>query len=109
MTSERLARRFKEVEIDGMTFRIQSISDRVWTKIQASAMKKDGTIDRVLAQLINARVIVECVVDADGNCIFTESDVNKIRDLDAGLIARLADACRKHVGADEPSEELKNE
>ena len=106
-TPDRMAVRYTTVTIDGMTFRLQSMSDKVWTRIQASAVKRDGTMDKMNAQMVSAMIIVESVVDEQGNRVFTEADIRNFRDMDAGFVARLADACRTHIGIQE-TEEVKN-
>lgn len=102
-------RRFHVVDITGIgPVRFRSLTDKEWTRIQSTAMKKEGTIDKVHAQLINARLLVETIVDHEGNTILSESDIPALRDLDAGIMARLGTACRKHVGV-EDEEAVKNE
>lgn len=94
-------KRYTDAEIDGLgKVRIRSLDDREYMRLQSAVMKPDGTIDKVAAQTSNARWIVACVVDGEGNPIFTEGDVREIRERDAALTQRLADACKAHVERD---------
>lgn len=94
-------------EIGSVCFR--SLTDKEWTKIQSSVMKKEGSVDRALAQLLNARILVETIVDpVTKNKVFTDSDIPKFRDMDAGLVAKLAAIARKHLGIEDDEDEIKN-
>ena len=91
-------RRYTDAEVRGEKYRIRSLNDREWTRLQASNVKKDGTIDRVAAQTNNVRTSIACVVDGNGEPLFTDQDIDKLRKIDAGVIQDLAGACSEHIG-----------
>lgn len=91
-------RRYQDVDIRGQKYRLRSLNDKEWTRLQASNVKKDGTIDRIAAQTNNVRTIIACVVDGDGEPLFSDQDIEKLRTIDAGVIQDLAGACSDHIG-----------
>ena len=93
------ARRFAEREFDGLGLvRIRSLNDKEHTKLQAALYKRDGSIDTTKTQRAVAALICACVVDAEGNTILTDADVDALRSQDAALIAELGAWIREHVG-----------
>lgn len=97
-------RRYVDVEIRGSKYRLRSLNDKEWTRLQASNVKKDGTLDRIKAQTNNVRTIIACVVDGNGETLFTDNDVDALRTIDAGVIQELAEACSSHIGIGDDDE-----
>jgi len=90
--------RYADEDIEGVGhIRIRSLNDREYMKLQSAVMKPDGSIDRTKARTANARWIIACVVDAEGNRLFADGDTQAIQDLDAFKTQRMAEACRLHV------------
>lgn len=101
-----LRRRFVDATIQGHGFRIRSLSAGEANRITCRHLAADDEDARSAALAsLPARYIVQCVVDADGNRIFSDTDVVKILDnWDAAFTAEVAAACQKHCGATEDSE-----
>lgn len=98
-----LKRRLADVEVKGQKFRLQSLNDRELSHLNASVYGEDGDVDAAQAAMLNARWIVACCVDADGQPMFAESDVTQIQELDGGFVLALGAACREHVHDEEPA------
>lgn len=98
-----LKRRLADVEVNGRKFRLQSLNDRELSHLNASVYDEDGEVSPEQAAMLNARWIVACCVDSDGQPLFSESDVSSIQDLDGGFVQTLGAKCREHVHAEEPA------
>lgn len=101
-----LRRRFAEVAVQGRGFRLRSLSAGEANRITCRHLAADDEDARAQAlSSLPARYIVQCVVDADGNRIFSDTDVAKILEQwDASFTAEVAAACQKHCGATEDAE-----
>lgn len=92
-----LKRRFTDVEVCGQKFRIRSLNNKESSELEAAVYRDDGRgIDPAKIPMQAARWIVACVVDAEGNQIFSDADLGAIRGLDGVMISDLADACQSH-------------
>lgn len=89
-------RRFADVEVDGEKFRVRSLNDLEMSKLNVANMDDSGGFDVSKVSGNNARWIIACVVDQDGNQLFTEADLPNIRELDGGFVVELAELCREH-------------
>ena len=85
----------------GKSCRIRSLPEREKAKFENSALDKDGKWARSRFDMMRARLIALCVVDAKGSRILNEDDPGKLLDKDGGIMAKIYDACRKHVGFEE--------
>ena len=102
-------RTFADVTIDGLgKFRLRDLNAEEAAGYAADRFTKQGEIRRSGLVTANARVIVLCCVDADGNQIFNADDVRRIQELPAGKVAALAEQCMKHSGLGEEEEAAKN-
>lgn len=85
-------RRYTEFEIDGFgTVRIQSLTERERASIEKQA-GNDGFCYR-------ASLIALAVVDANGDRVFSDEDVEQLAEADCQLTISLSDAVIEHVGA----------
>ncbi len=101
-----LERRFADSEVAGFgKFRIRSITAGEQNKLNRKNYSNRGTVlpDKLLQA--NARFLVACVVDADGNQIFSEQDVPQILELDAKIIENVIAKCSEHCGFDDEAAE----
>lgn len=99
-------RRFADVTVHGRNFRLRSLMAGEANRITCRHLAAEDEDARASAlSSLPARYIVQCVVDADGNRILSDTDVVTILDTwDAAFTADLAAACQKHCGATEDSE-----
>ena len=98
-------RRFKDVDIAGFgKARIRSLTAREKTRYDSEAINNKGGINTKALLTANARLIVACVVDHEGNQVFTDADIEALLDRDASVIEEVASECGKHCGVIEESE-----
>lgn len=102
-------RRFKDVLIAGMKYRIRSLTEGEWSDHQAETMGfKNGTSQEEGFRTSDARLIALTVVDGNGTPIFRDTDVPRLAYCDAGLTEPLVREIRRHCGAAGVEDSLKN-
>lgn len=80
-----------ELRVRGMTAGERDRFETSWPK------NEDGS---VRIEKARAKLVVACVVDASGACVFTEDDIDRIDAMDAAVIAPIAQVARKLSGLD---------
>lgn len=94
-------RRYKDAEIPGIGIvRIRSMTARESAYVQ-DARETEGPVGINKAFV---KMITLCVVDSEGNPIFTEADRQMLLDMDNMVAQHLVAACLDHEGA--PAESL---
>jgi hypothetical protein len=97
-------RRYREVNLpqQGVSVRIQSLTERDRSRYELFSTAADGRYDRILNMSARRFLIALCLVDDDGKRLMGDSDEELIQlaDMDAGDAGILFDACRKHCGLD---------
>ena len=92
-------RRYADVSIkDFGNVRIQSLTERERSKLEASQLDKNGRNDPRKAALFKSRLIAAVVVDSDGNLLLTGGDLDAILSMDATVTAKIFDAAVEHCG-----------
>lgn len=92
-------RRFATVEIADLgKVRIRSLTEGERSRIEASMCGKDGKPSLSKMLDLKCRFIVDCVVDADGNQLFSNSDISSIRQQDSRITNALVEAIEAHCG-----------
>ena len=92
-------RRYADVEIHGRKFCLTS-----WTAREAEQFNKDNERES-LSVKANERMIAKTCVDATTKeLLFTPTDIEKLRDLDAGFVSLLTNQCVMHLGLNEDTE-----
>ena len=101
-------RRFVTVEIENLgNVRIRSLTELERSRIEASMRDKKGNLSSSRMLDLKCRLIVDCVVDANGNPLFTNSDIDRIRQQDSKVTNELVDAIQAHCGwSDEDLEDV---
>ncbi len=101
-------RRYATVEVDGLgKVRIRSLTELERSRIEASLRDKKGNLSGNRMIDLKCRMIVETLVDGDGNLLFTNADIERIRQQDSKVTNTLTDAIQAHVGfTDEDMEDL---
>jgi hypothetical protein len=99
-------RRFADVLVHGKKFRLRSLTAGESNRCQAKhlAIEDEDKRAKAIASL-PCRTIVQCVVNADGQRIFSDTDVVDLMDLDAAFVTALATECRKHAGIEDDDED----
>lgn len=92
-------RRFDNVAIPHLgTVRLRSLTERERTAYEAASLNETGEQERELLIDSKRRLIALCVVDADGNPLLTDGDVDALADIDGSITGRLYAACLDHCG-----------
>lgn len=101
-------RRFAVVEIEGLgNVRIRSMTELERSRLEASIRDKKGNLSSSRMVDLKCRMIVDSVVDENGNPLFTNRDIDQIRQQDSKVTNALVDAIQKHCGwSDEDLEDL---
>ena len=93
-------RRFDTMSLPicGLTVRFQSLSALERGRHQAATLTKDGNTDPTRIADADARLIVACLVDADGNRLFTDKESGGVCQWEGADASSLAKRLRKHCG-----------
>lgn len=100
-------RRYKDLVVDGESYRIQSLTEAERSKYELQLQdKKNGF------QFEKARRLFVCktLVDENGSRILQDSDEPLVENIDGGLVALLYSEAQKHCGyeKDEIKDLIKN-
>ena len=91
------ARRYRDVEVGGLKFRIRSLTEGEWADLQLANFNLDtGERDWDAWKLSDPRLIVASVVNEKDEPVFTDTDVARLAHADAGLTEPLVRAIRAH-------------
>ena len=97
--SKPVKRRYADAQIEGFGLvRMRSLTARDKSRFDAAALDSKGRVNTKSLLTANARLIVICLVDSEGNPIFSDNDVDKLLDMDSGVIEKLSEACGVHCG-----------
>lgn len=93
-------RRFKEFELPGLgKCRIRSMTEGEWSALDMKNIdKKNGGYNWAAYRLSDARLIAFCLVDASGERIFGDEDLESIMEFDTSIIAPLRKEIVEHCG-----------
>jgi hypothetical protein len=106
---EQPERRFKDVSVAGMKYRIRSLTEGEWSAHQIGSMDlTNGGNSAEGLKSSDARLIVACVVDANGAPIFRDTDVARLAYSDAGMTEPLVRAIRQHCRVIGVEDSVKN-
>ena len=101
LLGNRQTRRYADVIVDGQKFRLRSLNALESNTIQARMLIEEEEDDRIREiATANCRMISQCVVDGNGDRLFSDDDIDALAELDAAFVERLARACRKHAEFD---------
>lgn len=92
-------RRFTEVVVPGGSrVRIRSITEGERSDWESAMLDPRGRPKRAAMRRWKVGLIVLCVVDADGNPLFSAGDIDGLMQVDSAITNRLFDACQEHCG-----------
>lgn len=108
-------RRIVENDVCGMHVRIRSITASEYSAVErlliASASKASSETKRSQSLTdANTMLVRLCVCDGNGEPLFTESDDERLEELDARLMQSLVSVCMEHcgLGGNETEQAAKN-
>ena len=91
----RCKRRFNTVSIDGMDFRLQSLSESEKSRFEKAVInKKTGEV----YMSARRRLLITMLVDDDGQPLLSGSDLDLLGEMDGAIVAKLFDAASEHAG-----------
>jgi hypothetical protein len=91
----RCKRRFNTVSIDGMEFRLQSLSEAEKSRFEKAVInKKTGEV----YMSARRRLLITMLVDDDGQPLLSGSDMDLLGEMDGAIVAKLFDAASEHAG-----------
>lgn len=93
-------RRFKEVELPGFgKCRIRSMTEFEWSALDMKNIdKQKGGLNWNAYRYSDARLIAFCVVDGDGEPVFSDADLDVIMGFDTSIIVPLRKEILEHCG-----------
>ncbi len=93
-------RRFANVTlpVSLLQVRIRSLTERELSEYQGAVIGANRGVRRSRLMDANRRLIVLCVVNADGNLVFQPGDVEVVANWDAADSGYLSDVCSRHSG-----------
>jgi hypothetical protein len=92
------ARRYKTVEIGGLSFRIRNLSEQEKSDYEASVLNSDAKYSLGQIRRQRRRLIALCLVDDAGDQLLRPDDAESLKGIDGAMTSRLFDACREHCG-----------
>ena len=101
----RCKRRYNTVSIDGMQFRLQSLSESEKSRFEKAVInKKTGEV----YMSARRRLLITMLVDDDGQPLLSGSDMDLLGEMDGAIVGKLFDAASEHAGftSSEAVEEL---
>ena len=90
-------RRYKDVKVNGKTFRIQSLTEGERFPIELLLTSEDQS----QRSLFKCALLAATLVDAKGNRILTDEQAKDLLEVDSGYTSPLFAAINKLVGFDE--------
>ena len=92
-------RRFTILDVPNLgKVRVRSLTERERTQFESDNLDDKCLVDKEQALLAKRRLIVLCVVDAEGNPTLTLEDAERLADIDGAITGFLADALRTFCG-----------
>jgi hypothetical protein len=91
----RCKRRYNTVSIDGMQFRLQSLSEAEKSRFEKQVInKKTGEV----YMSARRRLLITMLVDEDDNPLLSGSDLDLLGEMDGAIVGKLFDAASEHAG-----------
>ena len=91
-------RKYVTVQAFGSEVRIRVMTTSERTAFEQSLQDRKGRVDSNKQATMRERLIAACVADADGELMFTESDLPQLANLPADDAERLVDAIQRACG-----------
>jgi hypothetical protein len=91
-------RRYKDVPVpelgEGVEIRVQAMSSKQFEEYESEMIRRvrGGRIATLVG--LKSLLMIRCVIDANGNPMFTEEDLPALNELDGGICDRLSKAAQ---------------
>lgn len=92
------ARRYRDVTIGNLHFRIRNLTDGEKSDFEAAVLNSEGKFSLAKIKRQRRRLIVACLVDAEGQPLLQPGDEALLERVDGAVTSRLYDECRVHCG-----------
>lgn len=105
-------RRFKDFPVEGLpgNVRIRSLTEREKSEYEATFLDKKGELSRDKLRTARRRLVILTVVDATGNPLLTEADLDALEGIDGNITSAIQAQAQVHcgIGAAQLEEARKN-
>lgn len=93
-----MKREFAEYEIStlGKKVRLRNLNERERGAYEVSGLDSKGNWNRERSARMKGILLQLCVVDKDGNLVFSPADVDKLMETSADVVAEIFDRCCEH-------------
>ena len=92
-------RRHSEATVEGFgTFRIQNLTAAEQNTLNRKNFNSKGVQLPNEILKANARLIIACIVDEDGDRVFVDADIKELLDLDAAILDEVIGEVADHCG-----------
>ena len=92
-------RRYLTIDTPIGPVRIQNLNEgekSLWQDANYSA--KDGKLVEGWLGKSRRRLVAACLVDENGERLLQPDDAARLKEVDSGVVAQIADACSEHIG-----------
>ena len=91
-------REYREVETAAGRVRIQNLNEGEKSLWQDANYNKDGKLIDGWLGKIRRRLLAACLVDEKGKPLLQQGDSERLKEVDSGVVAQIAEACSEHIG-----------
>ena len=91
-------RRYRTVDTLIGTLRIQNLNEGEKSLWQDANYSKEGKLIDGWLGKSRRRLLAACLVDENGDLLLQQDDVARLREVDSGVVAQVAEACSEHIG-----------
>ena len=106
---QKTERRYRDVDLpNGEKARLQSLNELERAEHNSELLKDDGSVDKEKLKLATCRLLRMMLVDADGNEILHDSDIEVLLQIDSAVMEVIGDAAREHIGWNKDKPEKKS-
>lgn len=97
---QKRSRPVKEIHVEGLggSVLIQGLTTSERSHFEASLQNKKGKVDRSKVLMVRERLIVRCVVDANGKQLLTDDDMPLLSEQPAAIMEQIFNACQELSG-----------
>lgn len=88
----------KNVGGTGKNFRIRSLTEAEKSDYETLTLTTKGQVNKDKLNDARRRLVALCLVDAQGNRICGDADVDKLKGIDGLITSHIYDECRVHCG-----------
>jgi hypothetical protein len=98
-------RQYTDFELDGHKFRLRTLRAAEANAYRTKHLTTDKKASARALASANARLIVLCVVNGDGEPVFNDGHIQQLLDMDAVFITSLAERCAEWARLNDEEED----